>query len=271
MVRAGRVRVIVAMWGALWATRARAEAPAPPLAWTAPAAAPLALGRPALEPPPPLVERSLAALSVDLAVPGLAQDELIGNCGPTAAAMLVGAYAGAAGGDELTHLRDRAGRYSWEAYPIRRLRLPGHDPGLTTAPMLEATIHDLTRDVQVTATSHPWIPREAWSLATLKRALVDGRPVLALVQASILWGVRTPGLHWVVVRGLERGAVAYNDPADATRSEAPLGRFWLAWRLAELYRSLYAGGGFQALVPDRPLPALSLHEDAARPDLPVAR
>ena len=185
--------------------------------------------------------------------------------------MLLAAYEGIENSDELLALRDAIGYWSWDQFPLRQLSLPGYDAGMTTPGMLQATLEHFSDDVTFASVEHPWIPAEVWSLVALKRALVERRPVLALVQSSTLWNVRTPGLHWIVVRGIEDGVIIYNDPADGTRSEVSLERFWRAWRLSELYRSLPMVGPFQSLVPDLPIPARSLIEDATAPGLPVAR
>jgi len=220
---------------------------------------------------PPGLERSLGGLEVDTPLPGIAQVGDATNCGPTAAAMLSAAYAEDGAAPDVAFLRDLLGYWSWGAFPLRRLQMPGYDAGMTTPGMMRATLEEWVTDVRFAPVDHPWIPAEAWGIVTLKRQLVEGRPLLALVQSSTLWGVRTAGLHWIVVRGIADGVVSYNDPADGTRSEVPLDRFWRAWRLSEPYRSLPLVGAFQALVPDRPVPARSLYADAPRPGLPVAR
>lgn len=221
--------------------------------------------------PPAALERALGGLLLDVALPGLAQFGDVNNCGPTAAAMLLAGYQGTATQAELEALREAIGYWSWDMFPLRQLRLPGYDAGMTTPGMLRATLDHFADDVAFAPVEHPWLPAEVWSVATLKRALVERRPLLALVQSATLWNVRTAGLHWVVVRGIEDGVVIYNDPADGTRSEVPFDRFWRAWRLSELYRSLPMVGAFQALAPNVAVPERSLMDDASDAFLPVAR
>ena len=73
------------------------------------------------------------------------------------------------------------------------------------------------------------------------------------------------GLHWVVVRGVEAGQVVFNDPADGAVARLPLDRFWMAWRLPDVYRSLPMVAGFEGLVPDRSLPVVHV----AAPEIPA--
>jgi hypothetical protein len=221
--------------------------------------------------PPSALERALGGLLLDVGLPGLPQYGDVNNCGPTAAAMLLAGYQGTQTRAELEALREAIGYWSWDMFPLRQLSLPGFDAGMTTPGMLRATLEHFADDVAFAPIGHPWLPAEVWSVATLKRALAERRPILALVQSATLWNVRTAGLHWVVVRGIEDGVVIYNDPADGTRSEVAFDRFWRAWRLSDLYRSLPMVGPFQALAPDVPVPERSLMEDAGDAFLPVAR
>jgi hypothetical protein len=46
----------------------------------------------------------------------------------------------------------------------------------------------------------------------------------------------------------------FNDPADGSVSRVSIERFWQAWRLSDIYRSLPMVAGFEALAPDRSLP-----------------
>jgi len=221
--------------------------------------------------PPASIEAPLEALYTDTALPGLSQVGDVNNCGPTAAAMLLAAYDGAQTAQELGALREAIGYWSWETFPLRQLSLPGYDAGMTTAGMLRASFDHFANEVAFAPIVHPWLPGEVWSLVSLKRSLVERRPLIALVHSATLWGVRTAGLHWIVVRGIEDGTIIYNAPADGSRSEVPLDRFWRAWRLTEIYRSLPMVGPFQGLLPDRPVPERSLMEDAPGLFAPVAR
>jgi|GEM_PF-3338058 len=223
------------------------------------------------ESPPSSIEVPLSQLWADTALPGLPQVGDVTNCGPTAAAMLLAAYDGARDEGELSALREALGYWSWDTFPLRQLSLPGYDAGMTTLGMLRATLDHFARDVAFEPVEHAWLPGELWSIVALKRAVVERRPLLTLVHSATLWNVRTAGLHWVVVRGIEGGTVIYNDPADGSRSEVPFDRFWRAWRLTEIYRSLPMVAAFQALAPDRAVPERSLMEDARGTFAPVAR
>ncbi|MCB9733087.1 MAG: hypothetical protein H6745_10795 [Deltaproteobacteria bacterium] len=204
----------------------------------------------------------LDAAELDFVVPGIAQTGDVTNCGPTAAAMIVAAFRGVGDEGALLGLRDEIGRWSWDEFPLRRVSLPGYDAGMTTPGMLRAALDKFAAPAAFEPFEHPWIPSEAWSLLALTRYLEEGRPVLALVQASTLWNARTPSLHWIVLRGLDGGDVIYNDPADGTRSTVPLPRFWAAWRLNDLYRHLPMVSAFAGLVPTTSLAERSYAMDA---------
>lgn len=193
----------------------------------------------------------------ELAVPLIGQTDERSNCGPTAAAMLLAAYTGLADADGLVQLRDRLGEWSWRRFPMRRFGLPGYEAGMSTPGMLVATLNRFGRGLVFREASlvHPWVPAEAYALAVLKANIESGRPVIALVQSSTLWGVDAAGLHWIVVRSVKEGRVVYNDPADERRYEIPLDQFWRAWRLDPVFRKLRVVRSFVALVADRPLPS----------------
>ncbi len=193
----------------------------------------------------------------EIAVPLMRQVGDKANCGPTAAAMVLGAYQQLRDATQLEALRDQLGEWSWEAFPARRLSLPGYDPGLSTTAMLLAMLnHFASGEVAFDELpEHPWLPRTAWNLLALKATVGEGRPVVTMVQASTLWGTREPGLHWVVVRAVGDGKVVYNDPADSTRVEVPIDKFWEAWRLLPIFRELSLTRSFTAIVGSRPVPA----------------
>lgn len=191
--------------------------------------------------------------NVDLDVPMTAQASEQANCGPTAAAMLLAAYQGEEG-VALERLRDAVGAWSWARYPSRAWHLPWRDPGMTTPAMVEGILEHFGGDVRFERLSHPPTAPESSALMTLAGALAQGRPVLALVEAPTLWGTRKPGLHWIVVRGFERGRVVFNDPADGKRWSISVTSFWRAWRLNAWYRAIPGIDGCTAFVGDRPMP-----------------
>lgn len=188
------------------------------------------------------------------------------NCGPTAAAMALGAYQGVADPSAVRVIRDIVGEWTWQAFPLRQLRLAGYDAGITTRHMMQAALERFEPGVGWQPVEHPWLPMEAWSVFTLKKAVAERRPLMVLAEARTLWRLDVPGLHWVVVRGVERGQVVFNDPADGAVSRIPLDRFWSAWRLPAIYRGLPMVAGFEALVPDRSLPIVHVREATVRAD-----
>jgi len=217
------------------------------------------------EPPPPRVlavlgdEVPLATMYLAMDIPTVRQSGDKTNCGPTTAAMTLAAFQSE---DEPTtprqarELRDLVGEWSWQAFPLRQMRMPGYDPGMTTREMMRQSLDAFgaSADVGFEIVRHPWIPLEAWSVLSLKRSVVEHRPVVVLAEAATLWNLPTAtGLHWVVVSGLDDGRIVFNDPADGTVSSVPIDRFWTAWRLSSLYRSLPMVDGFEALVADRSL------------------
>lgn len=176
------------------------------------------------------------------------------NCGPTAAAMVIGAYEGTRSPRALKKLQDRLGQWSWEKYPIRRLSLPGYDAGASTPDVLKATMNQFAPKGLTfgTTSKHPWVPKELWSMVALRAELEASRPVVVLVSSKLIWDMPSAvGLHWVVVRGLEDGKVVFNDPADKTRRLIDADRFWQAWALDGLFATLF--DRFTGLVADRGL------------------
>lgn len=188
------------------------------------------------------------------------------NCGPTTAAMALGAYQGVHEPSAIRVIRDVLGEWTWQAFPLRQMRLAGYDAGMTTRHMMAAALERFEPTVGWEPVEHPWLPLEAWSLVVLKQALAERRPVVVLAEARTLWGLDVAGLHWVVVRGVEGGQVVFNDPADGAVARLPLDRFWLAWRLPDVYRSLPMVAGFEALVPDRSLPVVHVAAPRTAPD-----
>lgn len=176
------------------------------------------------------------------------------NCGPTAAAMTLGAYGvsnrQAPGG--LEGLRNAMGQWSWDAYPIRRLRLPGTDAGASPPNVVQAMLNRFSPrglSFHVDAQPHPWLPAELWALTRLRAQLESGRPLTSLVTSRVIWGQPSaPGLHWVVVRGLRSDGVVINDPADQTRRVIPLSTFLDAWSLDGVFAALF--DRYTALVPN---------------------
>ncbi|MCC6621038.1 MAG: C39 family peptidase [Deltaproteobacteria bacterium] len=202
-------------------------------------------------------DEPLATLQLDLAIPVARQTGDKTNCGPTTAAMTLAAFRGEDDPRRARELRDLVGEWTWQAFPLRQMRAPGYDAGMTTREMMRQSLDAFGRsaDVRFTVLDHPWLPLESWSLLAMKRALAERRPVVVLAEAATLWDLpRATGLHWVVVRGFSGGSVIMNDPADGAVTAVPLERFWTAWRLSDLYRSLPMVAGFEALVADRSLP-----------------
>jgi len=199
-------------------------------------------------------EQSIAQWRFELPVPIGRQLGDKTNCGPTAAAMALGAYQGVGDPAGVRVIRDVVGEWSWQAFPMRQMRLPGYDAGITTRHMMKASLERFEPSVGWSAVEHPWLPLEAWSVIALKQAVAERRPMMVLAEAKQLWGMDVAGLHWVVVRGFDAGRVVFNDPADGTVARIPFEQFWSAWRLPDLYRGLPMVAGFEALVPDRSLP-----------------
>lgn len=204
--------------------------------------------------PPPLF--------LELAVPLLRQSGDLANCGPTAAAMLLGAHRGLREPAALDGLRDALGLWSWQRFPLRQWRLPGRDPGMTTPFMMETMLERFGEGLRFRRLEHPVLPSEAWSLVALRESLASGRPLLTLTESPVLWGTDSKGLHWIVVTGLEDDLVVYHDPADGRRCTVPIDRFWRAWRLSDLLQKLPGVDPFVAFVSETPLPALD-------PELPA--
>lgn len=218
-------------------------------------------------------DEPLATMQLDLPMPAVRQSGDKTNCGPTTAAMTLAAFKGETDPKRVRELRDLVGEWSWQAFPLRQMRLPGYDAGVTTREMMRRSLDAFgaPADVRFEVLEHPWIPLEAWSILALKRHLAEHRPVVVLAEAKTLWNLpKATGLHWVVVRGFSNGEVVFNDPADGASASAPLERFWEAWHLSEFYRSLPMVDGFEALVADRslhtpPVALPSVRADARRP------
>ncbi|MFO0744054.1 MAG: C39 family peptidase [Myxococcota bacterium] len=223
---------------------------------------------PVLRPDEPLIQMQL-----DLAIPVVRQSGDKTNCGPTTAAMTLAAFKGEDSPKRARELRDLVGEWSWQAFPLRQMRIPGYDAGMTTREMMRQSLDAFgaPADVRFEVVGHPWLPLEAWSILALKRHLAEHRPLVVLVEAKTLWNLpKATGLHWVVVRGFADGQVVFNDPADGAVASVTLERFWNAWHLSEAYRSLPMVDGFEGLVADRslatpPVPLPTTRPDARRP------
>ncbi len=216
--------------------------------------------------PPLRPEESLAKWRFELPIPIARQIGDKTNCGPTAAAMALGAYQGVQRSTEVRVIRDLVGEWTWQAFPARQMRLPGYDAGMTTRHMMQLALDRFEPTLSWKPAEHSWLPLEAWSVLVLKQALSERRPLVVLAEAKTLWGLDVAGLHWVVVRGIDRGQVVFNDPADGTIARIALDRFWHAWRLPDVYRSLPMVSGFEALMPDRSLPVVHVAATQVRPD-----
>jgi hypothetical protein len=137
------------------------------------------------------------------------------------------------------------GDWTWEKFPSRKVAWAGQ-VGLTSAKMLQAALAEFGF-LTTHAEFPPYFPAIlAWT--HLKIAIGSHKPVLALVDATILWGHQARGLHWIVVVGILNDTVWFNDPAYGTRSQLPKQTFLEAWRLPPEYK------GYEALVPENPLP-----------------
>lgn len=273
-LRAGGLMGVALLLGAFGAQSGRAVPRDPELAALEPAPVPEVprwVEKPRiLKPLRP--EESLGAWRFELPVPLGRQLGDKTNCGPTTAAMALGAFQGVHEPSAIRVIRDVLGEWTWQAFPLRQMRLAGYDAGMTTRHMMAAALERFEPTVGWEPVEHPWLPLEAWSVVALKQALAERRPVVVLAEARTLWGLDVAGLHWVVVRGVEAGQVVFNDPADGAVARLPLDRFWLAWRLPDVYRSLPMVAGFEALVPDRSLPVVHVAAPRIAPDaLPPAR
>lgn len=202
---------------------------------------------------PPRPPATLAEWSIRLPVPLIRQIGDKSNCGPTAAAMVAGAYAGQTSPSALRDLRNAIGEWTWQRFPRRQRAREGSDAGGTTRVMMQQAL-DRFSGARWNEVEHPFIPKDLWSIIALRRHLAERRPVVVLAEAAPLWGVGASGLHWVVATGLERGRVLFHDPADGAEASLPLEAFWRAWRLPEEWRPIPGRGGFEALVADRSLP-----------------
>lgn len=208
-------------------------------------------------------EESLASWRFDLDVPVVKQVGNKTNCGPSTAAMAVAAF----GSDRpVLELRDTIGEWTWQAFPMRQMRLPGYDAGMSTRHMMKVSMEHFQPEVGWAPVEHAWLPLEAWSIVMLKKATAERRPLVVLAEARTLWGLDVAGLHWVIVTGIDQGQVRFNDPADGAATAIPLDRFWTAWRLSPIYRSLPMVAGFESLVPDRSLPVMHVPAPDLRPE-----
>jgi hypothetical protein len=204
---------------------------------------------------PPRPRTALGEFAIALPVPLIRQLGDKSNCGPTAAAMALGAYQGDTAPAALRDLRNAIGEWTWQRFPRRQRRHDGSDAGGTTRLMMQQSL-DRFGDARWQPVTHSWLPREIWSLVALKRHLAERRPVVVLAEAAPLWGSGSSGLHWVVAVGFQQGKVLMHDPADGRATAVPLARFWRAWRLPERYRPVPGITGFEALVADRSLPVV---------------
>jgi len=176
------------------------------------------------------------------------------NCGPSAAAMVLGAYRSETDPDEIAILRDKMGRWSWKRFALRRMRIPGVRGGWTTPAMLVKTLNRFAHRTGFTQINFAPSDHPDRAQVALVRVLREGRPILALVETKILWPTAGLGLHWVVIRGIEKNRVVINDSADGSRATFPLAKFIHAWQLGPVYRALPVVSAFSGVVGDAPLP-----------------
>ena len=208
---------------------------------------------------------------MELAVAGLVQGDAAMNCGPTAAAILLGSASSTYDEMTLRQLRDRIGRWSWTAFPMRRVRWPGREPGMTLPYMMKASLQRFGVGRVSAVVSHGFLPREALAFASLHRVLSRRQAALLLVESPVLWGTASPGLHWIVVTGYDAGEFIYIDPSDGKAARIASDRLWWAWRLNPLWRGLlkmtpFTGFAMAGVSPPRALIAsvATGEEDAAR-------
>jgi hypothetical protein len=172
----------------------------------------------------------------------------VANCGPTAAAMLLGHARPTL---DPAALRDHIGLWSWDRFPLRAVSVLGRSPGMTSPGMMRAVLDAFGGHVRFRSLSHPFIPGEAYAMLALREALASGRPVLLMVESPVLWGTTQAGLHWIVVRGVEGDEFLFNDPSDGTQRMVTAERLWRAWRLHPLWRRLPGIEAFTAFVAER--------------------
>ena len=82
-------------------------------------------------------EEPMATMQFDVPMPVIRQRGDKTNCGPTTAAMALAAFQKVSSPGELRALRDTVGEWSWQAFPLRQMRLPGYDAGMTTRAMMK--------------------------------------------------------------------------------------------------------------------------------------
>lgn len=197
---------------------------------------------------------------MELEVPTLRQGGFRANCGPTAAAMVLGAYQGTGESLDLRGLRDDLGDWSFDHFAPRRVKLPGVPAGMTPPSVLAATLNQFSDQVtfrQVSGADATLSMGERFEtgLDVLRGSIAMRRPVLVLVQSGLLWPDAAESLHWVVVKGLGDDTVIINDPAQGNRETFELQHFMMAWKLNPFFRSLPFVDPYVAIAGDEPLPA----------------
>jgi hypothetical protein len=196
-----------------------------------------------------------------LKVPKLLQRGTRGNCGPTAAAMVIGAYSNTSDLKALRSLRDRMGAWSYDNFAMRRIKLPGVRGGMTPKSVLIEILNHHGSGLNFGAFApHRDLEKvsvrvaEAEALEKLKTAISGQKPVLALVQSGILWPGSSESLHWVVVTGISETDITINDPADGEQDTFAIGDFLKGWRLNPFFRTLPFIHSYSAIVADTPIP-----------------
>lgn len=179
---------------------------------------------------------------IELDLPKLQQGPDKTNCGPSAAAIILAAYHAG----DAPALRDLIGEWSWDKFTFRRLFGGG-----TSLEMLKASLNHFSNYVTFDTDDHPWIPREAWAVISLKANLQQHKPLVVLVDAKAFWGLpKATGLHWIVVRGYKKGMVSFNDSADNSTGKISISQFWDSWRIKKWS---FWTPGFLALIPSKGL------------------
>jgi uncharacterized protein YvpB len=196
-----------------------------------------------------------------LEVPRLRQMGTRSNCGPTAAAMVLGAYSNTTDPKALRLLRDTMGSWSYGKFALRRIKLPGVRGGMTPKSVLIEILNHHSSGLNFSALSpHRRLEKastrveEGKALERLKAAISDKKPVLALVQSGILWPNSSESLHWVVVTGISETDITINDPADGEQDTFAIKDFLNGWRLNPFFRTLPFVHSYSAIAADTSMP-----------------
>jgi ABC-type bacteriocin/lantibiotic exporter with double-glycine peptidase domain len=70
---------------------------------------------------------------------------------------------------------------------------------------------------------------ERFTYDEVSNCLSQGQPIIAVIDASVLYPGIAGFAHGVLIIGLEEGVVVYHDPESAAAVEVPWERFAAAW------------------------------------------